>query len=90
VKKNDLLLALSGSGNSTNIINAIKTANKKNMITFAILGYEGGEAKKIANFPIHFEVNDMQISEDLQLIVGHLCMKWLNAQKINFEQKKSK
>ena len=47
------------------------------MKTFAILGYTGGLCRELAQFPIHFEVNDMQISEDLQLIVGHMCMQWL-------------
>ena len=83
--KNDILIILSGSGNSKNIINALKIANQKDMITFAILGYDGGEAKKIAKCSIHFEINDMQISEDLQLIVGHLCMQWLNSQQIKFK-----
>ena len=30
---------------------------------------------------MHFEINDMQIAEDTQLVVGHLCMQWLNANK---------
>lgn len=82
--KDDILIALSGSGNSPNIINAINTANEMDLKTFAILGFDGGEVKKIAKCPIHFEVNDMQVSEDLQLIVGHMCMQWLNSQKIKF------
>ena len=47
------------------------------MRTFAILGYSGGKCKKLAQYPIHFEIEDMQIAEDLQLIVGHMCMQWL-------------
>ena len=47
------------------------------MKTYAILGYSGGRCKELAQFPIHFEIDDMQISEDLQLIVGHMCMQWL-------------
>ncbi|QNJ01745.1 SIS domain-containing protein [Synechococcus sp. PROS-U-1] len=76
--KNDVLIALSGSGNSKNIITAIHTANKIGIKTFAILGYDGGICKSIANHTIHFAVDDMQIAEDVQLIVGHLCMKYLN------------
>jgi len=75
--KNDILLVLSGSGNSENVVNAIKTGNKIGMKTFAILGYTGGDCKKLAQHPIHIPVNDMQIAEDLQLIVGHMCMQWL-------------
>ena len=75
--KSDLLIALSGSGNSPNILNAINTGNKLGLKTFAILGFDGGKAKKIASHPIHFDINDMQISEDVQLLVGHICMQWL-------------
>ena len=76
-KENDVLIALSGSGNSKNILNAIKIAHELKIKTFAILGYSGGECKKIVQNPIHIQIDDMQISEDLQLIVGHMCMKWL-------------
>jgi len=81
-KKNDILLVLSGSGNSANVINALNVGNDLRMKTFAILGYSGGESKKLAKYPIHFEIDDMQISEDMQLIVGHMCMQWLRQQKI--------
>jgi len=76
-EKGDILIALSGSGNSQNVINAINFAKKKGVKTFSILGYDGGECKKISENNIHFQINDMQISEDLQLITGHLCMQWL-------------
>ena len=79
----DILIALSGSGNSPNIIKAIEIANKLKMKTFAILGFSGGRCKEIAQHSIHFEVNDMQIAEDLQLIVGHICMQWLYNQDIS-------
>jgi len=76
----DLLIAFSGSGNSPNIVRAIEAANLISMDTFAVLGYSGGSCKKIAKYPIHFAVDDMQIAEDLQLVVGHICMKFLKSQ----------
>ena len=79
----DLLVILSGSGNSPNVIRALEVANEIGMKTFAILGYSGGRCLELAQFPIHFEVNDMQISEDLQLIVGHMCMRWLTEKTKN-------
>ncbi len=75
--KDDLLLILSGSGNSQNVINALNAANEIGMHTFAILGYDGGKCKQIAKNIIHFKINDMQISEDLQLVAMHMCMQWL-------------
>jgi len=74
----DVLIALSGSGNSPNIIKAVEMGNSKGMITFAILGFNGGKCKDVAQHPIHFEIHDMQVSEDLQMIVGHICMQMLN------------
>jgi D-sedoheptulose 7-phosphate isomerase len=75
---NDVLVVLSGSGNSPNVIEAIKTANLVGMKTFAILGFSGGKCKELAQYPIHFDIDDMQIAEDMQLIVGHICMQWLS------------
>lgn len=80
-KPGDLLIALSGSGNSKNIINAIEEANKLGLVTSAILGFSGGVCKKIVSIPIHFPVDDMQIAEDMQLIVGHMLMQWMYANR---------
>jgi len=73
----DVLIVLSGSGNSPNIISALEMGNSLGMKTFALLGFSGGKCKEIAQYPIHFEIDDMQIAEDMQLIVGHICMQWL-------------
>jgi D-sedoheptulose 7-phosphate isomerase len=73
----DVLIVLSGSGNSPNIVSALEQAKAMQLKTYAIVGYNGGKAKAIADVPIHFDVHDMQISEDLQLIVGHMVMQWL-------------
>ena len=76
-EEKDLLIVLSGSGNSSNIIHAVEQAKKMHVKSFAILGYNGGICKGIVDVPIHFPINDMQIAEDLQIIVGHMLMQWL-------------
>lgn len=76
----DVLLVLSGSGNSPNILEAIKTAKEMGVKTYGILGYSGGKAKDMVETPIHFSVNDMQISEDLQMITANMVLQWLYAQ----------
>ncbi len=76
-QKNDLLITLSGSGNSPNIINVLQQAKEMEIKSYAILGYDGGACKEIADVAIHFPVNDMQMAEDLQLISGHMMMQWL-------------
>ena len=79
--KGDILIVLSGSGNSKNIINVLKIAKKIKVKSFAILGYDGGKAKKLADVALHFNVDDMQIAEDIQIIISHLLMKLLNKKK---------
>jgi D-sedoheptulose 7-phosphate isomerase len=75
--RDDVLIVLSGSGNSPNIVKALEQAREMGVRSYAILGYSGGKAKALADVPLHFPVEDMQISEDLQLIVGHMVMQWL-------------
>jgi D-sedoheptulose 7-phosphate isomerase len=76
----DVLIVFSGSGNSPNIVKAIKIAKKLGIKTFAVLGFDGGKCLELVDTSIHFPIDDMQISEDLQQIVGHMLMRWL-AQK---------
>lgn len=76
-REGDLLITLSGSGNSPNILKVMEQAKKMQVRTYAILGYTGGKAKAMADVPIHFAVDDMQIAEDMQLVVGHMIMQWL-------------
>ena len=73
----DVLVALSGSGNSQNITKAIRHAKENGMKTIGILGFNGGECKELVDIAIHVKVDDMQIAEDSQLIVGHVWMKSL-------------
>lgn len=81
----DVLIVLSGSGNSANVVQALKTGKLRGMKTFAVLGYSGGVCKELAQHAIHFEIDDMQIAEDLQLVVGHMCMQWLCANPVDQE-----
>jgi D-sedoheptulose 7-phosphate isomerase len=85
-RKGDVLIALSGSGNSPNIIKALAQASKAGMRTYAILGYGGGKAKSMADVAIHFAVDDMQISEDMQLVVGHMVMQWLYQHRASWDK----
>lgn len=77
----DVAIALSGSGNSPNILKALQYCRDNQIHSFAILGFSGGVAKSLADHPIHIPVEDMQISEDIQLVIGHLMMQWLYMHK---------
>ena len=73
----DLLIALSGSGNSPNVVRALEMASKLKVKSYALLGYSGGKCLTLADQPIHFPVDDMQIAEDAQSMVGHMVTQWL-------------
>jgi D-sedoheptulose 7-phosphate isomerase len=73
----DLLVAVSGSGNSPNILNAIKAARRNNGKVLGIVGYDGGEMIKICDHNVWINSFDMQICEDVHLMFGHMVMKSL-------------
>lgn len=74
----DLLVVFSGSGNSPNVVRALEQASLLGMKSFAILGFNGGRCKDLADEAIHVPVEDMQVSEDIQLVIGHCLMQWLS------------
>lgn len=72
---NDLVVGISGSGNSNNVIRAIEYAKEVGVKTVGITGYDGGKLKKISDYSINVDVDDMQISEDIHMILDHLMMR---------------
>jgi D-sedoheptulose 7-phosphate isomerase len=67
----DLLLAISGSGNSPNILRAVAWANEHGLTTVGITGFNGGQLAKLARHRLHVPVSDMGIAESLHLTVFH-------------------
>lgn len=84
----DLVIGISGSGNSGNVIKAIEYANTKGNVTIGITGFNGGLLKEKAFYNINVPVADMQIAEDIHLIVVHILLKTLN--DIRFHDQKRK
>jgi D-sedoheptulose 7-phosphate isomerase len=76
----DLVIGISGSGNSENILRPIRYANENGGISLGICGYDGGKLKQIAQHAICADINDMQLSEDVHLIFGHLTLQSLCGQ----------
>ena len=73
----DLVIAISGSGNSENVIRAVDYANKNNAFTLGLCGFNGGKLKNIAQQIVWVNKNDMQLCEDIHAIFGHIVMKRL-------------
>lgn len=73
----DLVIAVSGSGNSRNVVKAVEYANQAGAETLAVVGYDGGTLKKIAKHSVWVPSFDMQLCEDVHLMFGHMVMKSL-------------
>lgn len=67
----DLLLAISGSGNSPNILKAVEWANRNGMTTVGLTGFGGGALRKLAQHNLHVAIDDMGIVESLHQVVFH-------------------
>lgn len=81
--KGDLLIAISGSGNSTNVIKAIEAARRAGGNVLAVVGYDGGKMKPLCDHHVWVNSFDMQLCEDVHLMFGHMVMKSLCASPIN-------
>ncbi len=68
----DLVVGISGSGNSPNILRAVEYARSVGAATIGITGYDGGKLKVAAEYGVNVPVHDMQISEDIHMILDHL------------------
>ena len=77
LSKNDVVIAISGSGNSGNIVNAVSYAKEIGAKIIGVTGYSGGKLIKLADYHLHAPIDDMQIAEDIQMVFNHLMMKIL-------------
>ena len=73
----DLVIGFSCSGNSENVLEAIKLANEYNVPTIGFCGFDGGRVKEIVNHNIHVLSDDMQVCEDCHMIICHTIVKML-------------
>jgi D-sedoheptulose 7-phosphate isomerase len=73
----DLVVAVSGSGNSPNVLRAVEYANSIGADTLAVVGYDGGRLKALAKSAVWVHSFDMQLCEDVHLMFGHMVMKTL-------------
>lgn len=67
----DLLIAISGSGNSPNILKAVEWADRNGLVTLGLTGFSGGALKTLARHSVHAPVDDMGIAESLHQVLFH-------------------
>jgi D-sedoheptulose 7-phosphate isomerase len=77
-KAGDIVLGISGSGNSMNVVKALDYANMNGGTTIGFTGYNGGKMLKICKYNVHIPINDMQITEDLHMVLDHCMMRVLS------------
>ena len=70
--KGDIAIAITTSGNSENLIEAAKIANKKNIRTFCFSGKNGGKLKKFTKYPIIIPSNKTSVTQVLEIMIGQI------------------
>jgi D-sedoheptulose 7-phosphate isomerase len=78
----DLLVAISGSGNSSNVIKAVNKAKELGGQVLGVVGYDGGLLKPMCDYSVWVQSLDMQLCEDVHLMFGHMVMKTLCGSEI--------
>jgi D-sedoheptulose 7-phosphate isomerase len=71
LKKKDVVIGISGSGNSTNVLKAMVYARDFGASTVAFCGYKGGKLLGIADLVVHAPIHDMEVTEDVHIIIFH-------------------
>ena len=80
LQKNDVVIGISGSGNSKNVLNAIQFANKKQAITIGLSGKGGGKLSEIVKISLTIQSDDMLTIETMHLLVCHLITTMIRAE----------
>jgi D-sedoheptulose 7-phosphate isomerase len=78
-RRGDVLIAISGSGNSPNVLRAVEYAHSIGMKTIGVTGFDGGKLRGLADEGVHVPVEDMGMAEALHGVVFHLAMAQLRA-----------
>ncbi|MFH1593297.1 MAG: SIS domain-containing protein [Candidatus Omnitrophota bacterium] len=77
VERGDVVIGISGSGNSKNVLNAITLANKYSAVTIGLMGFKGGKLKRLVTIPVVVNSNNMERIEDVHLIILHMLKLYL-------------
>jgi D-sedoheptulose 7-phosphate isomerase len=80
IRTGDIVIAISASGNSKNVINAVETAHRYGAIVIGFTGFDGGRLGQLANISIHVNSNIIEHVEDIHLMLEHLIVKSIKDQ----------
>ncbi len=79
LSEDDLVIGISGSGNSKNVVNALEYANANGATTVAMSGFKGGKISQIASINVHAPVMDMEVTEDVHMVIFNIVKKQMMA-----------
>lgn len=82
LRAEDLIIAISGSGNSKNVIKAVEFAKQVGTPVIGITGYSGGKLRELSNYRMHVNIDDMQIAEDVHMMFDHMILRVICALEI--------
>lgn len=84
-RKGDVLVAISASGNSRNVVEASKLAKKRGGTVIGLVGFDGGQLAKLADHAIHVPTNTGEYGpvEDVHLVLDHMITSFIMLQDIN-------
>jgi len=78
LKKDDIVIGISGSGNSANVVKALNYAKKFGSTVVGFCGYKGGKIKELADILILAPVSDMEVTEDIHILIFHAIKQVIN------------
>jgi D-sedoheptulose 7-phosphate isomerase len=80
IRPNDVVIGISASGNSKNVLYAMEEAQKYNVITIGFTGFDGGRLGPMVNINIHVKSNIIEHVEDIHLMLEHMIVKTIKEQ----------
>lgn len=80
IKPDDIVIAISASGNSHNVVKAVEEARKYNATTIGFTGFDGGRLAQLVNINIHIKSNIIEHVEDIHLMLEHMIVRTIKDQ----------
>lgn len=82
IEPEDIVIGISTSGKSPNVLRAIEYSNSINALTIGLTGFDGGQLKSLASMNIHVPSNCIEHVEDIHLVIGHIFCTELRSRAV--------
>jgi D-sedoheptulose 7-phosphate isomerase len=80
IKPGDVVIAISASGNSMNVINAVEEAKKRDVTTIGFTGFDGGRLGRLVDIHVHVDSEIIEHVEDIHLMLEHMIVRTIKDQ----------